>query len=70
MTESGFDDQRLAPGARTVLRGLTESLQQEVVRQALPRARLIEIPGAGHMCPLTHAEAVNEAVAAHLASGA
>jgi pimeloyl-ACP methyl ester carboxylesterase len=40
----------------------------EVVGWALPRARLMEIAGAGHMCPLTHAEAVNAAIAAHLAA--
>jgi pimeloyl-ACP methyl ester carboxylesterase len=40
----------------------------EIVQRALPQARLVVIPGAGHMCPLTHAEAVNKAIALHLAT--
>lgn len=34
----------------------------------LPNARRVAIPGAGHMAPLTHPEAVAEAVHAHLAT--
>lgn len=33
---------------------------------ALPRARLVTVAGAGHMGPLTHAGAVNEAIRQHL----
>ncbi len=40
----------------------------ELVAEALPRSRLRTIDGAGHMLPLTHREAVNAAVAEHLAS--
>lgn len=38
----------------------------EVLSGALPDARLRMIPGAGHMGPLTHGPAVNEAVAGHV----
>jgi pimeloyl-ACP methyl ester carboxylesterase len=34
--------------------------------ETLPRATLRTIEGAGHMGPITHAAAVNEAIAAHL----
>jgi pimeloyl-ACP methyl ester carboxylesterase len=55
-----------------LIRGNTTTLTArriiDVVNRALPHARLVEIAGAGHMCPLTHAEAVNEAIAAHLAA--
>ncbi len=40
----------------------------EVLTHLLPQARLHELPGAGHMAPLTHAEAVNALIAAHLDS--
>jgi pimeloyl-ACP methyl ester carboxylesterase len=40
----------------------------ELVADALPKARLQTIAGAGHMLPLTHREAVNAAVAEHLLS--
>jgi len=36
--------------------------------QALPRGRVLLVPGAGHMGPLTHAAFVNAAIAAHLVS--
>ena len=39
----------------------------ELVAQILPNARLHTIEGAGHMLPLTHREAVNTAIAEHLA---
>lgn len=35
----------------------------EVLARTLPNARLETIEGAGHMCPFTHAEAVNTLVA-------
>jgi pimeloyl-ACP methyl ester carboxylesterase len=37
-----------------------------LIAQVLPDARLQTIEGAGHMLPLTHAEAVNAAIAEHL----
>ncbi len=37
-----------------------------IVARCLPQARLQTIAGAGHMLPLTHGEAVNQAVAEHL----
>lgn len=40
----------------------------EMLKEAMPTARVTEIDGAGHMSPLTHAEAVNRAIAAHLQS--
>jgi len=38
----------------------------ELLAQSLPDSRLQTIDGAGHMLPLTHKEAVNAAVRAHL----
>jgi pimeloyl-ACP methyl ester carboxylesterase len=38
----------------------------ELLAETLPASRLHRIGGAGHMLPLTHKEAVNAAVAAHL----
>jgi pimeloyl-ACP methyl ester carboxylesterase len=53
-----------------VLRGSESPLPTrriaELVANALPKARLRTIDGAGHMLPLTHREAVNAAVAEHL----
>ncbi len=40
-----------------------------LLAETIPGARLETIAGAGHMSPVTHAEAVNAAIAAHL-SGA
>ena len=37
-----------------------------LVAQVLPNARLQTVEGAGHMLPLTHATAVNAAIAEHL----
>jgi pimeloyl-ACP methyl ester carboxylesterase len=39
----------------------------ELLRDQLPHAWLVEIEGAGHMSPITHAGAVNAAIAQHLA---
>ena len=39
----------------------------ELLRDQLPHAWLVEIEGAGHMSPITHAGAVNTAIAQHLA---
>lgn len=36
------------------------------VAEVLPDARLVRLDGAGHMAPVTHAEAVNELIRAHL----
>jgi pimeloyl-ACP methyl ester carboxylesterase len=41
----------------------------ERLAEALPHARTVTIPGAGHMGPLTHAEAVNAAVVGAIAPG-
>jgi pimeloyl-ACP methyl ester carboxylesterase len=38
----------------------------QLLAESLPASRLRSIEGAGHMLPLTHKEAVNAAVAAHL----
>ncbi len=38
-----------------------------LLSQALPAATLVQIPGAGHMGPLTHGTLVNERIAEHLA---
>lgn len=35
---------------------------------AIANARMIDLAGAGHMGPITHAEPVNDAIAAHIAS--
>lgn len=50
--------ERSPPAARRVAR---------ILASALPAGRLLELAGAGHMGPLTHAAAVNDAVAVHLA---
>ena len=46
---------------------LTERRTLERLAEALPRARLELFPGMGHMGPITHADVVNTAIAAHLA---
>ncbi|PTL75516.1 alpha/beta fold hydrolase [Vitiosangium sp. GDMCC 1.1324] len=38
-----------------------------VLARALPSATLVEVPGAGHMGPITHPGLVNERIAEHLA---
>lgn len=38
----------------------------DLLASILPNARTVEIDGAGHMAPLTHSRAVNEAVRTHL----
>jgi pimeloyl-ACP methyl ester carboxylesterase len=38
----------------------------ELIAHAVPGARSAEIPGGAHMCPLTHAPAVNRVIAAHI----
>ncbi len=40
----------------------------QMLKEAMPSARVTEINGASHMSPLTHADAVNRAIAAHLQS--
>jgi len=39
-----------------------------VLAATLPHARVITVPDAGHMAPLTHADGVNTAVLAALAA--
>lgn len=41
----------------------------ELLAERLPQARLRTIEGAGHMLPLTHKDAVNAEIAAHLVGG-
>lgn len=53
----------LLGGARTTL---TERRTLERLAEALPRARLEIFPDMGHMGPITHADIVNAAIAAHL----
>jgi pimeloyl-ACP methyl ester carboxylesterase len=54
----------LLGGANTPL---TERRTLERLAAALPAARLTLFPGMGHMGPITHADQVNDAIAAHLA---
>ena len=42
----------------------------ETLAEAFPRATLVRFDDAGHMAPLTHGHAVNEAILEHLASSA
>jgi len=37
-----------------------------ILGEAFPNARVLTVPGAGHMGPLTHAAQVNDAIAAHI----
>jgi len=46
---------------------LAERRVVEKLGAALPRGTARIIPGVGHMAPISHAAAVNEAIAAHLA---
>ncbi len=49
----------------------TPAAEQRVVQRlatAIPNARLLEIPGAGHMGPLTHGDVVDEAIVAHVSA--
>lgn len=54
----------LVRGAATTL---AARMVVELLRDALPQASLVEIEGAGHMAPLTHASEVNAAIEQHLA---
>ncbi len=38
----------------------------EIIHAALPHSALVDIPGAGHMSPITHADEVNEVVVGFL----
>lgn len=53
----------LMTGSRSTAagRGVVQAL-----RALLPHAEVIELPGLGHMGPVTHAQAVNDAIAAFL----
>lgn len=60
------------PGVPTLLLrgGQTRAPTRRIVdllHEAIPEAELVEIPGAGHMAPVTHPEPVNAAIEAHLA---
>ncbi|HET7503788.1 MAG TPA: hypothetical protein VFK02_22360 [Kofleriaceae bacterium] len=55
----------LLGGARTPM---TEQRTLERLARAMPHARLERLPDMGHMGPITHAEVVNAAIAAHLTS--
>ena len=39
-----------------------------LLREAMPAARSVEVPGAGHMVPLTHGDQVADAIEVHLAA--
>lgn len=54
----------LVRGTRTTL---TAHRVVERLAATLPQSDLVEIQGAGHMAPLTHADAVNAAIETHLA---
>jgi pimeloyl-ACP methyl ester carboxylesterase len=41
---------------------------QAALAARLPRARRVVLPGAGHMAPMTHPEAVARVLSAHLAA--
>jgi pimeloyl-ACP methyl ester carboxylesterase len=49
----------LIMGANTTPVG---SAVTEILRQIWPSAACVEVPGAGHMAPITHADAVNAAI--------
>jgi len=53
----------LLGGARTAM---TELRTLERLAEALPHARLALFPDMGHMGPITHADTVNAAIAAHV----
>jgi pimeloyl-ACP methyl ester carboxylesterase len=53
----------LLGGARTTM---TERRALERLAEALPHARLELFPDVGHMGPITHADLVNAAIAAHV----
>ncbi len=63
------DYARLAVPALLVQGGSTTFAQRRlmaVMRDVLPHADFVEVPGAGHMSAVTHADAVNEAIERHL----
>lgn len=62
-----------AIGAPTLLLGGERTRPVEkrvltVLERALPNATVHLVPGAGHMGPMTHGAAVNEAIARHIAA--
>jgi pimeloyl-ACP methyl ester carboxylesterase len=42
----------------------------DLLHAAIPGAIVVEIPGAGQMSPISHPQAANAAIAAHLAQTA
>ena len=75
-TEAGAplaDVARLRASTLLVRGGQTRAPTRRIVdllHGLIPGAELMEIPGAGHMPPVTHAGPVNAAIAAHLARAA
>jgi pimeloyl-ACP methyl ester carboxylesterase len=65
-----YDPRRVRAPA-LVVRGTRTTLAARAVADRLaatvPQAELVEVPGAGHMLTVTHAQEVNAAIAAHLA---
>ena len=57
----------LMGGGRTTM---SERRTLERLAEALPRARLEIFPDMGHMGPITHADVVNAAIAAHVTASA
>lgn len=72
-TEAGAplaDFTRLCASTLLVRGGHTRAPTRRIVdllHGAIPGAELVEIPGAGHMAPVTHPGPVNAAIVAHLA---
>lgn len=58
------------PAPMTIALGDRTTLASRAMSHALargrPNARLVEVPGVGHMAPLTHPSKVHEALAAHM----
>jgi len=53
----------LIRGAETTL---SARVMVNIMHETLPNVRLVEIPGAGHLSPITHADEVNAHIVAHL----
>lgn len=68
-----FDDYRFPSVPMTLLRGERSPVGSREMVAALarrnPHAQVVELPGTGHMAPLTHPQKVADALAAHLARG-
>lgn len=67
------DCRRLAMPALIMCGGRSPATTRRITQllaEAMPAARLRVIPDAGHMLPLTHRDAVNAAIAEHIAGAA